>query len=578
MTIYQNTLAGTGFLQGPTGAPGPAANTYIQEYEYIATQGQSTFSGNDRYGNPLSYVANTIFVVMNGSILNEVEEYSALDGSTITLNQSAAANDELIVYTFPPFNVANTYTQQQANTIFLKLTGGTISGNVNFANGSNFTVPVGNTAQRPIASAGFIRYNTDLNTLESANNTAWANVGSGSASSGSGVSWQPIQNTNFISVKNNGYLVNTATGNVTITLPTAPTLGDIVTIVDYAGVASANAFILYAAGNKIQGNTLNVNVQSSGSALGLVYTDSTRGWIPYSGFSTSPIGNYSVSYLIAAGGGGGGASGGGGAGGLITGTAVSIIPGTAYAISVGAGGSGSGGAGGSGTNTTFFGQTSIGGGGGGGHGVAATSGGSGGGGGSSSTPSGAAGTSGQGNSGGNGYGPQTDPYVSGGGGGAGATGGNYSGVSSGSGGAGLTSSITGTSLYWCGGGGGGAQGQANRGGANNGIPGNGGIGGGGGGANSYDSSGRVGSGGGSALNSGGAGTSTTTTGAIGGNGGANTGGGAGGMGVTVSTAGNGGSGVVIISYFGPQRASGGTITSSGGYTIHSFLSSGTFIS
>ena len=45
-------------------------------------------------------------------------------------------------------------------------------------------VPVGTTAQRPAAtSQGYIRYNTSLNTLESANGTAWANVGSGSASS-----------------------------------------------------------------------------------------------------------------------------------------------------------------------------------------------------------------------------------------------------------------------------------------------------------------------------------------------------------------------------------------------------------
>ena len=41
--------------------------------------------------------------------------------------------------------------------------------------------------------------------------------------------------------------------------------------------------------------------------------------------------------------------------------------------------------------------------------------------------------------------------------------------------------------------------------------------------------------------------------------------------------GNGGSGVVILRYFGPQRASGGTITFSGGYTIHTFNSSGTFV-
>jgi hypothetical protein len=42
----------------------------------------------------------------------------------------------------------------------------------------------------------------------------------------------------------------------------------------------------------------------------------------------------------------------------------------------------------------------------------------------------------------------------------------------------------------------------------------------------------------------------------------------------------GGSGIVIISYLGAQRATGGTITtySSGGftYTVHTFTTSGTF--
>jgi hypothetical protein len=35
--------------------------------------------------------------------------------------------------------------------------------------------------------------------------------------------------------------------------------------------------------------------------------------------------------------------------------------------------------------------------------------------------------------------------------------------------------------------------------------------------------------------------------------------------------------VVIISYPGAQRATGGTVTSSGGYTIHTFNTSGSYI-
>ena len=42
--------------------------------------------------------------------------------------------------------------------------------------------------------------------------------------------------------------------------------------------------------------------------------------------------------------------------------------------------------------------------------------------------------------------------------------------------------------------------------------------------------------------------------------------------------GNGGSGIVIIRYLGTaQRASGGTVTVTGGYVIHTFTASGTFI-
>jgi hypothetical protein len=40
--------------------------------------------------------------------------------------------------------------------------------------------------------------------------------------------------------------------------------------------------------------------------------------------------------------------------------------------------------------------------------------------------------------------------------------------------------------------------------------------------------------------------------------------------------GAGGSGIVIISYLGAQRGTGGTVTSSGGYTIHTFTSSSTY--
>jgi hypothetical protein len=64
------------------------------------------------------------------------------------------------------------------------------------------------------------------------------------------------------------------------------------------------------------------------------------------------------------------------------------------------------------------------------------------------------------------------------------------------------------------------------------------------------------------------------------NGVASTGGGGGGRTNPGQTGGLGGSGVVIVAYptaTAPITASGGTISTSGAYTLHTFTSSGTFL-
>ena len=272
-----------------------------------------------------------------------------------------------------------------------------------------------------------------------------------------------------------------------------------------------------------------------------VYTGST--WI------NLLTGNYTVSYLVVAGGGGAGdtvgvgtngGGGGGGAGGFLNST-TTLTSGTTYVVTVGAGGAGAFtiGYGTSGSNSSM-GSTvvSVGGGGSGGHNQPGLSGGSGGGAGGSdySSYSGGSGTSGQGYAGGSESGASS-PYPAAGGGGAGAVGQSVSSGSSGAGGAGLSTSISGSAVTYAGGGGG----AGNPSGAS---PGAGGAGGGGAGG-AYPTNG----------------TSGTT----------NTGGGGGGG------SGAGGSGIVIISYPGTQRGVGGTITTSGGYTIHTYTSSGTYV-
>ena len=359
------------------------------------------------------------------------------------------------------------------------------------------------------------------------------------------------------------------------------TVGELDDITFYHGGTGARSPMMdlyHAGGAKIYGTTaLTLPVGTTAErpispAAGMQRYNSTLNQFEFyqNGAWTQYNTSYNIEYLVVAGGaaGGGafdnfsGTAGGGGAGGYrssVTGessggggsaeSALSVSPGTAYTVIVGAGGAAatnSNTVGTAGSNSLFSSITSLGGGGGGGGNDGSgnpASGGCGGGGSGNYATNGASGTANQGYGGGNTQG--TPNYPSGGGGGAGAVG--VSGVStqSGAGGAGVSSSITGSAVTRAGGGGGGGAASSTRG--------VGGSGGGGDGGNSNTN-----------------GTSGT----------ANTGGGGGALGACNATgtksAGSGGSGVVILRYLGAQRGTGGTVTSSGGYTIHTFTSSGTY--
>jgi hypothetical protein len=440
---------------------GSSVNGTSQRYKYVATSGQTSFSGTDANGNTLTYDAGFIDVYLNGVHLDPTD-YTATTGTSVVLGSGAALNDELYIVAFGTFNVASfngsglidgttnisklNATGTRDGTTFLAgdntfktvaVTPTAVSDQANSSTGY-FSLPAGTTAQRPVSPAtGFIRQNTDFNALETYDGSNWVFVGDQSA----------------------------------------------VYPIDY----------LIVAGGAGSG-------RSSGAT---------------------------------------GANGGAGAGGYLSITS-NIIVGTAYSITVGAGGngqSGSIGRGSAGSNSTFNSLTVIGGGTG---GVGAgglengVSGGSGGGGGGLGG-TGGAGTSGQGNAGG-----AAPSYAGGGGGGAGAVG--SAGVSNspaGAGGVGLNWQSLGTFYA---GGGGGACNDSSPGGA-------GGNGGGGAGAVDPTSQGTAGT--------------------------ANRGGGGGASGYNSQNGVNGGSGIVIIRYVGSQRASGGTVTSAGGYTYHTFTSSGT---
>jgi cytoskeletal protein CcmA (bactofilin family) len=96
---------------------------------------------------------------------------------------------------------------------------------------------------------------------------------------GGGTQWQSVKTGNYTASAGEGVFVNTTSSAITITLP-AGTLGDEISIVDYAGTFDSNACTIAANGSeKIFGSTDDLTVSTERAAFTLVFTDSTQGWL-----------------------------------------------------------------------------------------------------------------------------------------------------------------------------------------------------------------------------------------------------------------------------------------------------------
>lgn len=96
-----------------------AQQASLVTYEYVATAGQTTFSGADANGVTLSYTVGSALVSVNGVRLRPGDDFTATNGTSVVLVAAAAAGDEVLIDAFRTFEVANTYTQAQVDAGFL---------------------------------------------------------------------------------------------------------------------------------------------------------------------------------------------------------------------------------------------------------------------------------------------------------------------------------------------------------------------------------------------------------------------------------------------------------------------------
>jgi len=142
---------------------GSAVNGTSQRVVYTATANQTTFS--------VIYDAGFVDVYLNGIKLLLATDFTGTSGTTIVLATGATVGDIVDIVSYGAFNLANTYTQAQADAKYALITaetGGYVSktistsvsldANTHYLTGSNFIINNSVVLTIPVSSIVEVNY------------------------------------------------------------------------------------------------------------------------------------------------------------------------------------------------------------------------------------------------------------------------------------------------------------------------------------------------------------------------------------------------------------------------------------
>lgn len=108
--LYFDTTSGKMRVYTATGwvDASAASQAALTKFKFVATAGQTTFSGTDANGLTLAYLAGGEVVALNGSVLIAGgDDYTASNGTSVVLSVGATVGDTLEVYAFSSFSIAS---------------------------------------------------------------------------------------------------------------------------------------------------------------------------------------------------------------------------------------------------------------------------------------------------------------------------------------------------------------------------------------------------------------------------------------------------------------------------------------
>jgi len=150
-------------------------------------------------------------------------------------------------------------------------------------NATGLPLTTGVTGQLPVANGGT---GTATPSIVAGTNVTvtgtWPNQTiASSGGSGGGVAYTAVKTANYTAANNDGVLTNTTGGAFTVTLPSTPSVGNIVLVIDSFSQWGTNNLTVDPTGSiKIAGNTAGDTLvcDITGATVTLVYTGATYGW------------------------------------------------------------------------------------------------------------------------------------------------------------------------------------------------------------------------------------------------------------------------------------------------------------
>jgi hypothetical protein len=142
-----DALAGTNIYTGTTAPSSPTTgdiwidNTtgngiQLVRWRKTIASGTSTISGLDDNNLTLTYTAGNEQVYINGVLITRGQDYTATNGTSISLTQAVEIGDTVEIFGNPLFSVTDTYTQSQSNNLYVAKSGLDASGKNYVINGA----------------------------------------------------------------------------------------------------------------------------------------------------------------------------------------------------------------------------------------------------------------------------------------------------------------------------------------------------------------------------------------------------------------------------------------------------------